>query len=93
MEYSTEKEILQAIFELEFMFGSVCHNAIKEFFKQCFEYFRITAVHPAWITVLFSDSQTMKLRAKTTDLIPFWMTVSLTILSSTAGADWMNNAA
>jgi len=24
---------------------SICHNAIKEFFKQCFEYFRITAVH------------------------------------------------
>ena len=36
---------IQRIFELEFMFRSVCHNAIKEFFKQCFEYFRITAVH------------------------------------------------
>ena len=36
---------IQRIFELEFMFWSVCHNAIKEFFKQCFEYFRITAVH------------------------------------------------
>ena len=36
---------IQRIFELEFMFWRVCHNVIKEFFKQCFEYFRITAVH------------------------------------------------
>ncbi len=40
-----KKRLFQRIFELEFMFWSVCHNAIKEFFKQCFEYFRITAVH------------------------------------------------
>ena len=32
-------------FNLEFVFWSVCHNAIKEFFKQCFEYFRIAAIH------------------------------------------------
>ena len=36
---------IQRIFELEFMFRSDCHDTIKNFFKQCFEYFRITAVH------------------------------------------------
>ncbi len=35
----------QRIFELEFMFWSYCHDPIKNFFKQCFEYFRIAAVH------------------------------------------------
>ena len=29
---------IQRIFELEFMFRRDCHNAIKQFFKQCFEY-------------------------------------------------------
>ena len=36
---------IQRIFELEFMFWGNCHDPIKNFFKQCFENFRITAVH------------------------------------------------
>ena len=38
---------------------------------------------------LFRTSDVERLKKKTTDLIPFWMTVSPTTSSSTAGADWM----
>ena len=44
-EKDVKKRLFQRIFELEFMFRSDCHDPIKNFFKQCFEYFRITAVH------------------------------------------------